>query len=365
MNKNVLFIIDNLGSGGAQNQLTLLATLLKTKGYNVEVVYYYPQTFYKDRLDKNKIICHYYPKSSKLGISVIFNLVQLINKNKYDAVVSFLNTPNFYNVISCLFSLYKTKTIVSYRSRTNILKLNLFHRIKFNFINKIANKIIFNSFHEMNNWISYYPELSNKSICLYNMVDFDNFKLKGNYKRNNKILVVGSIGPDKNGLLIICALSELLKRKSVTLTWVGQKVLELSERRNYFEEMEFLIIKNNLRDNWNWQEPVKDIANYYHEYDCLILASKVEGLPNVVCEALSCGTPVILSNVLDHPILVQQDVNGFLFDPEEHCSLVNALMQFYGLSDEQYAIMSKMARQRAIELFDKEVFFNLFTEILQ
>jgi len=74
MSKRLLFVIDNLGSGGAQNQMTLLASLLHRDGYSIEFFTYHSGDFFKYRLDTLKIPIHQYKKKSKVGISTIRQL---------------------------------------------------------------------------------------------------------------------------------------------------------------------------------------------------------------------------------------------------------------------------------------------------
>ena len=47
----ILCVIDSLGSGGAQRQLVGLADLLHGHGYEVKVVWYHADSFYKEFLD--------------------------------------------------------------------------------------------------------------------------------------------------------------------------------------------------------------------------------------------------------------------------------------------------------------------------
>ena len=53
--KRVLCLIENLGSGGAERQLTGLAVMLKQQGYEVEVCYYVNKDFYKPFLQENSV----------------------------------------------------------------------------------------------------------------------------------------------------------------------------------------------------------------------------------------------------------------------------------------------------------------------
>lgn len=362
--KRILFVIDNLGSGGAQNQLTMLAVLLKKEKYEVDVFYYYPQSFFKERLDRAGIKTYFFQKRTKLGLEVVVEIIRLLWKNNYNSVISFLDTPNLYNIIASSISFKRVFTVISYRSSVNIKSLGWRQKIVYNCVNSLSNHVVFNSNHERENWIRQKPGLEKKSRTIYNIVDLELFKQRKTYQRNNKLLVIGSVGPDKNGLLVVEALSRIVPEYKVTLTWTGQKVFEIKERKNYIEAMDFAIDQNYLIKYWKYEEPVKDVHLYYQNFDALILASKVEGLPNVVCESMATGTPVIISNVLDHPNLVQEGINGYLFDPENADSLANAIKSIYTISDQEYASLGVHARRLAEEKFGSNPFINAFKEIL-
>ena len=73
--------------------------------------------------------------------------------------------------------------------------------------------------------------------------------------------------------------------------------------------------------NWRWLGEESDIPGLLREHHALIHPSLYEGLPNVVCEALAAGMPVLVSNVCDHPLLVADGERGFLFDPADPGSI--------------------------------------------
>jgi L-malate glycosyltransferase len=59
--------------------------------------------------------------------------------------------------------------------------------------------------------------------------------------------------------------------------------------------------------------------------DALLLPSMHEGLPYVVLEAMSLGTPVLASAVGGIPEIVRHDVNGLLFEPARPAAIAAAL----------------------------------------
>lgn len=188
--------------------------------------------------------------------------------------------------------------------------------------------------------------------------------MRKNFVRKRKLLVVGSVSPDKNGIIVIEALNQLRNKFDIDLTWFGQKIFTITKRREYILEMECKIKEYNLEDVWTWLEPTEDIEHIYPKYDALILASKKEGLPNVVCESLSTGTPVLISNVLDHPLLVKDEYNGFLFDPDHAPCLVSAVEKLYCMNDLEYKEMCRNAREHATNLFGEQFFLNNYLDLI-
>lgn len=364
--KKILLIIDNLGSGGAQNQITLLACGLKERGHTVSVIYYFPQNFFKERLEKEGIETIFVHKKEKFGLNIIFNVVRLIRKYRYDAIISFLPTPNFYSIIAKIISGRKQIHIISYRSKTDIDKLGYFELILKNWINKLADFIVFNSYHERNNWAKYSLIIKNKSFTTYNAINPDEYFYIKKLDWSKKLICVGSIGPDKNGCCVIEALNDYNSKNKdkVSITWVGQKVEHIPERNDYFIKMSKKIEQYKLHDYWHWKDPVKNLAPIYHDHDALILASTTEGLPNVVCEAMACGLPIIISNVLDHSVLVDDGRNGILFNPENPLDLSLSIENFYNNGFENYTQKCLDASKYAKSMFLKDKFIDAFESLI-
>ena len=81
----------------------------------------------------------------------------------------------------------------------------------------------------------------------------------------------------------------------------------------------------------------------------LVHPSFGEGLPNVVCEALACARPVIVSDLLDHRYLVEHGKNGFLFDHEDPSDLAEKIHMFSKLSLDERKKMGLQGRKFAEE----------------
>jgi len=67
------------------------------------------------------------------------------------------------------------------------------------------------------------------------------------------------------------------------------------------------------------------LCEYYNAADQLILASRSEGWPNVLLEAMACGTPVVASRAGGTPEIVRAPEAGRLFAPRAPRALAEAV----------------------------------------
>jgi glycosyltransferase involved in cell wall biosynthesis len=74
-----------------------------------------------------------------------------------------------------------------------------------------------------------------------------------------------------------------------------------------------------------WVSRISAKAQLYNTAECLLLPSRREGFPAVVGEAMSCGTPVLASNVGGVSELVAEGETGWLIPPGDDAALKRAL----------------------------------------
>jgi glycosyltransferase involved in cell wall biosynthesis len=72
-----------------------------------------------------------------------------------------------------------------------------------------------------------------------------------------------------------------------------------------------------------------DPERIWQENHALALASRVEGLPLVVVEAMLCGRPVVATNVAGNAEVVEDGTTGFLADAPTAASFGVALERFW------------------------------------
>ena len=77
-----------------------------------------------------------------------------------------------------------------------------------------------------------------------------------------------------------------------------------------------------------WLQDKRDIAEVYQASDIYLHPSKADTFPNVILEAMSCGTPVIASDVGGIPEQISDQVDGRILpnQPEIFASAINEII---------------------------------------
>jgi len=357
MNKQRVFcIIDSLASGGAQRQIVGLAMLLKREGYNVKVVTYHDIPFYLPQLRQQEVNYEYVPCGRGL-LDRLRKIGRAIKQFNPDVVISYLDTPN---VLTCLLHITNRhcwKLIVSERNTTQNLSLK--ERVKFA-LYRLADHIVPNSYSQRDFIFEHYPQYDGKCHVITNFVDTDAFNQAERKGEHNvlRIIGVGRISAQKNIPILIKALDIVRGQgKQARVDWYGNKF-------DTYDECMNLIRQFNLEDSFEFHESRNEIIPIYQESDLFVLPSIYEGFPNVLCEAMSCGLPVIATDVCDNGQIVRHEENGYLIPSGDVEQLAKRILQFMELSQERRITMSEKSREIAVEMFSQNVFIRKYIKLI-
>jgi teichuronic acid biosynthesis glycosyltransferase TuaC len=147
---------------------------------------------------------------------------------------------------------------------------------------------------------------ANRITVLRNGVDLEFFS-PGSYEEERAafgltghvILSVGRLVPGKGNSLIIDALARLPDSRLLIAGDGPDR--ELLKRQASAKGVA-------ARVRFLGSVPSKELRRYYRAADVLVLASANEGMPNVVLEAMACGTPVVATNVGGIPEVLDRSV---------------------------------------------------------
>ena len=136
-------------------------------------------------------------------------------------------------------------------------------------------------------------------------VDLDKFKIERNFEeRGNLVGYIGRLSEEKGVLSLPEAMLGLLDKRddiSFLVGGDGQLLHSLEDRLD--GKAQFV----------GWI-PHHELPKYLNELKLLVLPSSTEGLPNIVLEAMACGTPVIATPVGVVPDLITDSETGFIME---------------------------------------------------
>lgn len=113
-----------------------------------------------------------------------------------------------------------------------------------------------------------------------------------------------------------------LCRNNIVLHLVGDGPLRLQIEKM----LECREIKNVRLTGWATSGELVDQLN---SFKLLVLPTSSEGIPNVIVEAMACGTPVLATSVGGIPDLIEHEITGFILpaiDPESIAQSIDAAL---------------------------------------
>ena len=356
--QKIILLTDSLGPGGAQRQLCGLAVMLNSLSYDVTVVTYFKNDFYKDLLDDNRVRNIVVGEKTSV-LQRIECLRQFIKSERPRWVVSYQETPSL--IASFIrFTGIKFKLIVSERNTTQ--QITLKDRTRFYFY-RFANVIVPNSYSQEKFLSERYSWMTKRLKTISNFVDLDTFSYCVHSRNCPPLIVVAaSIWPPKNTIGLIEAL-KILSQQNVLfqVKWFGYS----AAHDDYFKQALAKVEEYGLSGQVELLPKTQSIHEVYRQCDYLCLPSFYEGVPNVIAEAMSTGRPILCSNVCDNPRYVVDGVNGYLFDPNNPEDIAEKILKGLSISDQEYSQMCQESRKRAEKMLSMDTFINKYIEILK
>lgn len=315
--KEIIFISNFYGDGGAARVISVLADELSKKGYKVTIASFplknKEEYIHLEGVDYVKFNMHH-KEGFLYKIERILKIRNLISKNKNATVISFEYFMNMQTIVA-MFGL-KNKLIISERNdpsrvggRTPMKQLR-------NFLYHFADCLVC----QTNDALEYFPtDIMKKSVVIMNPIK-DGLPLPWEGVRKKQIVNFCRLEKQKNLPLLIDSFAEFYKtHNDYTLIIYGDG----NERRSLEE-----YIKERKLDNAIILHPaVQDIHEKIKDAMMFVSSSDYEGLSNSMIEAMAIGLPVICT---DCPcggarMVIEDGKNGILVPVNCRKALVDKL----------------------------------------
>lgn len=350
--KRVLFILDSLGQGGAQRQVVTVSRLMKEKGADVTVMCYGTQDFFYSLLIESGVRVEWIREQRP--IYRIIKVRRFVRKGHYDAVVSFLHTENILNIVSS-FGGHDWKVICGERSAKEEIFMTR-RGIIHGFLMRFSDSLVCNSENARQMWLRHYPKYENKLNVIYNSVKLGEVRVNYTPFLGDKlnVIVAASYQYLKNPINLAKAIGLLTEeqRSGIIINWYGRKEVVKGDTRAY-DETTALIRDLGIQSVFLLHEETTDILDTMNKADVIALFSRVEGLPNCICEGMMLGKAILMTRVSDYNILVDGS-NGVLCDWDSPESIKQALEYMLLQDSESIQRMGEKSHIKADHLFSQE-----------
>lgn len=160
-------------------------------------------------------------------------------------------------------------------------------------------------------------------------LDFDQYRFRNDIEqRDNIVGYVGRINPVKGIRNFVQAIPKILSvRNDVTFLIAGEGYLE--------DEIRAYLNRYRLQGKVTFAGWVshRDLPDYLASLKLLVIPSYNEGLPNIMLEAMACGTPVLATSVASVPDVIKDKENGFLIQDNSPACLADTIVETLASSD--------------------------------
>jgi GalNAc-alpha-(1->4)-GalNAc-alpha-(1->3)-diNAcBac-PP-undecaprenol alpha-1,4-N-acetyl-D-galactosaminyltransferase len=300
--RKIAFVIYSMGSGGAERVISLLSKWFSSR-YQVGVINFSSEAPFYEFDEKVKSItlnCGTIGGTLSLlnNINRLTKLQRTLRNEKPDVVISFITPTNILSILAC--KLANIPLIVSERS--NILfPCHVFWRIMRRLLYGQARKVVVLSQFD----VQKYGYLKNTCV-IHNPISVQERKFAD---RNKIILGVGRIDYLKGFDQLVTAYKSVRKQ--------GWKVIIVGDGP-LKDDLKKQIATHHLENDITVIDRQKNIFDYYYSALIFALTSRIEGFPNVLCEAMACGCACIAFDCPTGPReLIRDGENGFLVKMED------------------------------------------------
>lgn len=331
------FIIRDLGHGGAQRQLSILAAGLVREGHEVSVLHFYGGPFESNLRDAGvKTIC--IGKKSRWDLlGFFFRLVKAARSVRPEVLHGYLAESNLMALFLKPFCGFPRVVWGVRDSQTDAHLWGTLGKLSFRLnclLARFADVIICNSKAGRDYYLARgYP--AHKTHVVPNGIDTERFK-PSPHEHPLTFGLVGRLSPMKDHATFL---------KAAALVPNARFVIVGSGDEAYAQQMRDLA--TSLGVNATWLPAQSDMPSVYATFDCLVNSSAFgEGFSNVIGEAMACGVPCIASDVGDSAWIIGNPAQ--IFPVGDHEALAKCMREFKP-SETRSRIVSEFSIERLIE----------------
>jgi GalNAc-alpha-(1->4)-GalNAc-alpha-(1->3)-diNAcBac-PP-undecaprenol alpha-1,4-N-acetyl-D-galactosaminyltransferase len=358
----ITFVISSLSSGGAERVMSIMANYWSSTCHDVAIITFDTQKtdFYTISPKVTRVALGLMRQSGNFWESLRHTFWRLtilrreIINSKPDVVISFIDTMNILTLLATRGLGYPV--IVSERTDPTKHSIGRFKALLRHIFYPMADAVVVQT-HGVKLWAERFVK---KRVCVIPnpvkppSVTIDKFTVRAS--GSFKVVSIGRITYQKGFDILISAFAKCSdKHPNWSLIIIG----EGEEKPNLVKMANELGISSKVNFLGRVKEP--ELILFYA--DMFVMASRLEGFPNVLLEAMACGLPVISTDCPSGPAeIIEHGLNGLLVPPDNVSAMAEAMDQLMSnekernrLSAKAVEVVNKFATEKVMNLWEAAI----------
>jgi glycosyltransferase involved in cell wall biosynthesis len=342
------------GSGGAERQIIMLANALAVRNHDVYLVVLAQNNPCYEILDKVHVVILTHCEV-KYGIKILNRYLayrKIIIELHPDITIHYWLQSAYFTTMIPL----KKRGRIIYSERGDPYDSEYYGLL--GIVRNIAFKRVDGFVFQSDGAKDYFDiKIRNRSIVIHNPVSVPINKYAIPEVREQKIVSVGRLHPQKNQKLLIDAFSYISSMfRTYTLDIYGDGALQ--------EQLENQIRELNLENRVVIYNSRKDIFDSIRNASLFVLSSDYEGMPNALMEAMALGLPCISTDCRPGGAraIIQDGENGFIVPTNDPIALSEKMK--YVLLHKQKADQVALKAVDILHTHTQQYIFDLWDNYL-
>lgn len=364
--RSLLVVSQSLDGGGAERAIAVLLNHLDRKQFQPSLALFTRRGAFLDEIPPDVPVYDVGESSPYNVVGTAIRLRRTILSLSPSIVLSFLKHPNLVSLAVCRAFFPDIPVVISERDTLSLTlamdRGHLLKRLLHRRLYPYARKIIAVSNGVKDDLEQSFGISSSRIQVIYNPCNIERVRLLAAAEpdldidwRVPTVVAAGRLTAQKGFMYLLQAFAAVARQRSSQLLILGD-----GEERPALTR---LAGELGIADRVLMPGFPKNPFAYMARGSVFVLPSVREGFPNVLVEAMACGTPVISTTCRSGPNeVITHGVNGLLVPPVDPISLAEAMNRLLG-DDGLRARLSDAGRTRAID-FAPATIVPLYEDIL-
>lgn len=333
MTLQILWVIDGLGPGGAENLMPPLLQALSSRGVRSRVCVFQSRNGNPVALELQKrgITVDLVRVDNLRSFGQWFEFIRYVGKVKPDVIHTQLETSDILgNLASRLLGVPSVSTMHTLSMPSSRKTSGMRKRIRMFCLRHFCGRVIAVSSATRQHFIGLGVR-PDKLISIYNGIDLDRFNVERTAGHRGRL--IPDARPDELLLLTVAVLREakgiqhMLRALPAILDKAPNARYVIVGDGEYRKPLEDLANALSVRKNISFLGYREEIPELLSIGDLFVFPTLNDALPTVLMESLAVGLPVVASEVGGVPEIVRHDYNGLLVKPGDPGALADACVR--------------------------------------